>query len=243
MIDCFLVIPCYHESGRVPSFLKELCEEIASSSLAIRIQLVDDGSGNDERTRLDAVVGELKRQYPFVEDVIALEENRGKGGAIRQGWRVSGEGSCVLGFVDADGSVSATETLRVLKESLQMQGEGLVMASRGAEGAKVDRSILRKLVAKGFAGLVRLSYGVRVMDTQCGCKFVGQNWFRSHEHEFVEEGFGLDLELILKAKESGYPIREVGIVWHEVSGSKVGIGSVWTLGKAVLFKRIGRGVR
>ncbi|MBK1879228.1 glycosyltransferase [Pelagicoccus mobilis] len=241
MIDCFLVIPCFHESGRVPHFLGELCTEVAASGYNVRIQLVDDGSGKHECSKLGKVAAEAKERYPFVEDVLALEKNRGKGGAIRFGWLSAPEEVRLLGFVDADGSVSAKETLRVMGEAIESGCSSLVMASRGADGAQVDRSVLRKVVARSFASLVRFSYGVQVLDTQCGCKFLGSGWFRKHEGEFVENGFGLDLELILLAKQSGYPMREVGIAWHEVAGSKVGIGSAWNLGKAVLFKRIGKG--
>ena len=239
MTDCFIVIPCFHESRRVPPFLGELCREVSLSSLAVQIQLVDDGSGKEERAKLEKVVEVMRKAYPFVNDVIGLESNRGKGAAIRQGWKNAPAGCSLLGFVDADGSVSAQETLRLLELARDSE-EALVMASRGASGAKVERSILRKLVARVFAALVRISYGIRVSDTQCGCKFVGVHWFREQEASFVEDGFGLDLELILKAQASGYPIHEIGICWHEVDGSKVGLRSVLTLGKAVLLRRIGK---
>lgn len=239
MIDCFLVIPCFHESGRVPLFLQELCAEISRSDLSVQIQLVDDGSGEVERRKLEEVVGEVRATYPFVKDVLALGCNRGKGGAIRFGWAKAPGDCSFLGFVDADGSVSAKETLRVFA-SAREAGRGLVMASRGVKGARVERSILRKLIARGFARMVCVVYGLKIADTQCGCKFVGTEWFREYADTFVEDGFGLDLELILKAQASSYPILEVGIAWREVAGSKVGLDSVITLGKAVLLKRIGR---
>lgn len=239
-MDCFLVIPCLHESGRVPVFLEALCEAIGRSGLSVGVQLVDDGSGPEEVERLRKVVAKCRNAYPFLTEVFAMRENRGKGAAIRNGWALAPDDARTLGFVDADGSVSAAETLRVMKVALAVPAPFLVMASRRAEGARVERSRLRKWVAAGFACLVQRSYGVQVMDTQCGCKFVDASWYRDRSRSFKEDGFGLDLELILEAKASGCSVREIGIAWHEEAGSKVGFSDVWTLGKAVARKRIGR---
>lgn len=238
-MDCFLVIPCFHESERVPAFLQSLCEAIQRSGLSIGVQLVDDGSGSEEVERLRKVVSKCRNDFPFLTEVYAMGKNRGKGAAIRNGWALAPDETRILGFVDADGSVSAVEALRLFRVALEGAAPSLVMASRRAKGARVDRSLLRKAVAAGFAYFVQISYGIRILDTQCGCKFIDAAWFRERGYELREEGFGLDLELILRAMESGLCLREVGIVWQEVPGSKVGFSDVWTLGKAVLQKRIG----
>ncbi|WP_224772740.1 glycosyltransferase [Pelagicoccus enzymogenes] len=238
-MDCFLVIPCLNESERVPVFLQSLCQAIETSGFSVGVQLVDDGSGAEEVERLRKVVAKCRDRFRFVTEVYAMQKNRGKGAAVRSGWALAPDEAKVLGFVDADGSVSASETVRLLKEAMSEEGAYLLMASRRAAGAKAHRSLLRKWVAAGFAYLVKRSYGIGVMDTQCGCKFLDAAWFRKHDWEFREEGFGLDLELILKAKATGCRLREVGIAWHEEPGSKVGVADVWTLGKAVLQRRIG----
>ncbi|MDQ8186239.1 glycosyltransferase [Pelagicoccus sp. SDUM812002] len=238
-MDCFLVIPCLKESERVPVFLRSLCEAIEASPHEIAVQLVDDGSGPGEVERLRRVVSKIRNDYSFLTEVFSMKENRGKGAAIRNGWALAPDDVRILGFVDADGSVSAAETLRLFGETSKETEPFLVMASRRAKGARVDRSLLRKCVAAGFAKLVQRSYGVQVLDTQCGCKFLSATWYQTHDREFQEEGFGLDLELILKAQGTGCNLREVGIAWHEEPGSKVGFSDVWTLGKAIVRKRIG----
>lgn len=238
-MNCFLVIPCYRESERVPDFLLALCAAIEASGLSVGVQLVDDGSGPEEVRQLRRVVAKCRDSYAFVSEVFALDRNRGKGAAIRMGWALAPEGTRLLGFVDADGAVSAAETLRVLRMALADPQTGLVVASRRAKGARASRSLLRKAVAAGFAGLVRIFYGVQVLDTQCGCKFIAAARYESFAREMVEEGFGLDLELIVRARASGCPLKEIGVAWHEVPGSKVGVSTLWTLGKAVVLRRIG----
>ncbi|EDY80922.1 hypothetical protein VDG1235_539 [Verrucomicrobiia bacterium DG1235] len=238
-LDCFLVIPCFHESERVPEFLNLLCAEIASSGLSVGVQLVDDGSGTREVEQLRKVTSRVRNVYPFVGEVFALKENGGKGLAIRSGWALAPDDCPLLGFVDADGSVAASEVVRVLRVALDLDEESLVMASRRAKGARVERSLFRKFLAGSFSLMTRVFYGIRILDTQCGCKFVSGPWYREQALAFSEDGFGLDLELILRARESGMSIREVGVAWKEVSGSKVGFESCWRLGKAVALRRIG----
>ncbi len=239
-MDCFLVIPCLNESGRVPVFLDTLCRAIQASGFDVGVQLVDDGSGSEEVERLRRVVSKLRNTYPFLTEVYAMGQNRGKGSAIRNGWALAPDDTQVLGFVDADGSVSAEETLRLLGEALGETKPFLLMASRGVADSRVDRSWLRKAVAAGFSFLVRKAYGVQIKDTQCGCKYLDAAWYREVGRAFREDGFGFDLELILKAGATGCTLQEVGIAWHEVAGSKVGISDVFTLGKAVAQRRIGK---
>lgn len=238
-MDCFLVIPCFYESDRVPAFLAELCEAISESGLLVGVQLVDDGSDPAEVERLRSVVARCRNSYPFVSEVFALGRNRGKGAAIRSGWSLAADNTRVLGFVDADGSVSAEETLRVLREALAQSEPFLVVASRSVSGSKVNRSLRRKLLAVAFSILVRVRYSIRIKDTQCGCKFVDAAWFRDCGRDLSEDGFGLDVELILKARERGCSLQEIGIGWVEKEGSKVGFAGVWSLFKSIALRRIG----
>lgn len=240
-MDCFLVIPCFHESCRVPAFLAELCSEIGASELTVGVVLVDDGSGEAELAKLRESISHLRKSYPDLGEVLALPENRGKGAAVRRGWQAAASAARMLAFIDADGSVPAREFLRLLRLALEQREEGLLLASRSASGSSVERSVFRKLLAVSFTVLIRVFYGVRIKDTQCGCKVVSARWYRRHAAEFREDGFGLDLELILKARETGCEVREVGIAWHAVPGSKVGVRGVLALAKAVALRRIGRG--
>lgn len=233
------MIPCFHESRRVALFLRELCQAIEESGLRIGLQLVDDGSGDDEVKRLRKVVADCRNDYSFLTEVFALERNKGKGAAIRSGWALAPDEARLLGFVDADGSVSATETIRLLQSAITSGDPALVIASRGLPSSRVERSVFRRFIAGGFTLLVRISYGIQIKDTQCGCKFLTACWYRDHYLEFREDGFGFDLELILKAKEMGCPIEEIGVVWHEVAGSSVGPREVYSLGQAILKRRIG----
>lgn len=239
-MDCFLVIPCLNESSRLPSFLHKLCEEIARSDLSVCVQVVDDGSGSIEVERLRKVVRRCRNKYPFVAEVYAMREHLGKGAAIRSGLALAPDSVGLLGFVDADGSVSGVESLRVMKEALQAERPCLVIASRAVDGAVVKRSFLRRVIARGFSALVRSRYEIEIMDTQCGCKFLDASWYQKHRLGFAENGFAWDLELVLEARAKGCCVREVGISWFEVAGSRLRSSDILRLGISVFRRRIGQ---
>lgn len=240
MKDCLIVIPCLRESERVPQFLEELCSLISKSEFYVDLQLVDDGSGREEAKRLQQVVAERQGAYPFLHDVLALDENRGKGGAVRSGWAGRSDEFRLFGFLDADGAVDAEEAIRLLGIALDGK-RSMVIASRRVSDARARRDPLRGFVASSFNMMVRTRYGVEVSDTQCGCKYLPADWYRSNEDRFREEEFGFDLELILRAMETELPIQEVGIRWSEEGGSKVSVKACWKLGKKVLLRRVGKG--
>ncbi len=61
------------------------------------------------------------------------------------------------------------------------------------------------------------------MDTQCGFKLfrgpVADDLFGA----LRTEGFGFDVELVLRAERRGYRIAEVPVNWADQPGSKVGV--------------------
>src|SRR4051812_24884542 len=98
-----LVIPCYSESGRIPTFLEELCRLTADENVSILI--VDDGSGAEEQQRMEALVEKLRENHSQLRPTMLLPTNGGKGAAVHAGWRAH-HGEEWLGFVDADGACS-----------------------------------------------------------------------------------------------------------------------------------------
>lgn len=238
-LDCYLVIPCYRESERLPGFLQELCQALEQSKRAVRVRVVDDGSGEPERRKVEETVRRLQASYSFLDDVLALPENQGKGGAIRSGWRERPHPCRYLGFIDADGAVRPSGFLKVLQKGLAAEGAALVVGSRRVPGGAVKRDWSRRVLSAAFSLLTRFSYRVDVSDTQCGCKLVAEEWYRTIESELVETGFALDIELLWRARRAGRETLEVGVDWEEQSGSKVSWSGGLELARDVFLRRIG----
>lgn len=153
-----------------------------------------------------------------MQDIRLISEpHRGKGHAVRVGMQAaSGEYRFQC---DADLSMPIEQLSHFLPP--QFEGPGIAIGSRSAPGAqRLGDPPLRKLMGKAFAVLVRLG-GASFTDTQCGFKcFAGPQAHDLFDQQQLD-GFGSDVEVLYLARRFGIPVREVPIVWHYRSGSKV----------------------
>jgi len=217
-----LVIPCYHESGRLPDFLPGLCTALEASGLPVAVQVCDDGSGETEQARLRAVVDALRATHTLLRPLVALPANQGKGGAVYAGWETATTEEFV-GFVDADGAVSPAETTRVAAIALHPTQSGaatIAVRVRGA-GRTVERTPVRLVTGLGFRWLVRLLFGLPVPDTQCGCKIVPTAAWRPLHPHLRETRFCFDVELLCHLLRHGTRLHAVPIDWTESPGSRI----------------------
>ncbi|MEM6822749.1 MAG: glycosyltransferase, partial [Verrucomicrobiota bacterium] len=110
------IIPAYNESQRLPSFLKHLLPEIEKSTSEISFRVVDDGSSDPEKQQLSPHLIELESKHNSLLETLYLKSNLGKGGAVYQGWNACPDCD-YLGFIDADGSIQATELLTLVDQA------------------------------------------------------------------------------------------------------------------------------
>ncbi|MEC7906826.1 MAG: glycosyltransferase [Verrucomicrobiota bacterium] len=238
-MSTLLVIPCFNESLRLPRFLPELCELLKASKAEAEIQLVDDGSTPEEKKALKDFARSLMPAYPFVREPILLDRNLGKGGAIRAGWDASNDFD-FLAFVDADGAAPASETMRFLErlDALENKSSLLVAMREPDAGREIQRALSRKIVAKAFNTLLKIFYGIRIRDTQCGLKAVPAAFFSKLRNQLRQNGYGFDLELIANAKKEGLALEMMPIDWKEIPGSKTRIGPAIAFALQIVFRRI-----
>jgi dolichyl-phosphate beta-glucosyltransferase len=222
-IHLHLVVPCYRESARLPVFLPELCEAMDQLEGA-RVLVVDDGSGPEEAAVARALVEGLRTKHACLRSLLELPENRGKGGAVYAGWAAH-EGETWLGFVDADGSCSAAEVLRLARlAAAESESLPALFASRiKLLGRRVERLLKRHLLGRIFATLVSEMLSIPVYDSQCGLKLVPRAAYEAVSARLRVRGFAFDVELLAALVDSGCEVREVPIDWHEVPGGKVSL--------------------
>jgi hypothetical protein len=101
-------------------------------------------------------------------------------------------------------------------------GADVAIGSREAPGAKVWRETFRrKLAGKAFNLLVRLATGLPYRDTQCGFKLFRRTAAEALFSLAECRGYCFDVEVLLLARRFNFVVKEVGIEWHDRSGSKV----------------------
>ncbi len=166
-----VVIPAYNEKERLPVMLDECTQYLearakSGGGFTYEIIVADDGS-KDDTSKVALEWSERLGAERF--RVLTLAENRGKGGAVREGV-MRARGERIL-FADADGATKFAD-LEKLEARLEEQEGGVVCGSRAhlEKESIANRSFFRTFLMVGFHVFVSV-FGVRsVRDTQCGFK-------------------------------------------------------------------------
>lgn len=152
--QCAVVIPCLNEEARIGQVVSAVRRQLPS------VIVVDDGSGDDTSTTAQAAGAE----------VVSLPHNRGKGAALRAGWRRARE----RGFnwaltMDGDGQ-HAPEDIPCLLDRAAETGAALVVGNRMGQAERMPwlRRQVNRWMTLRIARLVR----VPLADSQCGFRLM-----------------------------------------------------------------------
>jgi len=229
-----VVIPAFNEAHRLPPFLEKVVAYFEGRDEPYEVIVVDDGSTDGTAELVEA------RDLATVR-VLRLLANAGKGSAVRAGM-LAARGAYRL-FADADGATPIEELKRL--EPVLVAGADVVIGSRVLVDPGVSVTTRSHRVAAGrlFNWLVA-RMGLRgIADSQCGFKaFTAPAAARLFDG-LATEGFGFDVELLLRARAAGCRIVEVPVNWADQAGSKVGVlrhgpGMLWQIVQA--RRRVGR---
>jgi dolichyl-phosphate beta-glucosyltransferase len=212
-VNLSVVVPCYNEEVRLPHSLGAVSQYLASRGASFELILVDDGSTDGTA----AVIRQTERERPNVRAVLLLP-NRGKGRALAEGVKAS-QGDLVL-VSDADFSTPIDE-LPKLEEAIAT-GADIAFGSRAAPGAReVEQPLYRRAMGKAFNRMVQVLLLPGIWDTQCGFKLFRGDVARRLFAELETDGFAFDVEILHRARQAGYAIREVPVRWINSGASRV----------------------
>lgn len=155
-----VVVPTYNHRALTLESLAALDAFLTRRAPDAEVILVDDGSARAHRVQPD--------ELPARVSLVQLEENRGKGHAVRQGM-LRARGDCRL-FTDVDLPYDL-EAIPYARD-LVARGFHAVFGDRTLRGsaAEVRVSPLRRVTSRAFSKLVSLFVVSGVPDTQCGFK-------------------------------------------------------------------------
>ncbi|KAL3311550.1 dolichyl-phosphate beta-glucosyltransferase [Cichlidogyrus casuarinus] len=236
-----IVIPAYNEQDRLPLMMEETMEYLNTRKkkdpkYTFEVIIVDDGS----RDRTFEVAQKISEVYTSdVVRVLKLDQNRGKGAAVRFGM-LSARGKFLL-FADADGATkfSNIEYLEAqikrciankwvcysIKSNIITQGgdQAVICGSRAhlEEAAIAKRSFFRNILMHGFHLVVWLLCVRGIRDTQCGFKLFSRPAARLLFKNQHVERWAFDVDILYLAKFFELDVHEVPVEWHEVDGSKI----------------------
>jgi glycosyltransferase involved in cell wall biosynthesis len=220
-----IVIPAYNEERRIGKVLAEIADDSGE------FIIVCDGSDGTE-----GIVREFSRSRPDL-DLVCLSYARrlGKGGAVIEGF--SHASSPVVGFMDADGSTSLAQVQRLMRA---LDGADAVIGSRWLPGSHIPKrqGLSRRIESRGFNLVIRLLFGLRFTDTQCGAKVFKKSAVDAVLRDMTSTGFEFDVELLWRLSKKGYTILEYPITWENRGESRVTAGDALRMLSGLLALRI-----
>ncbi|KAH1019830.1 dolichyl-phosphate beta-glucosyltransferase isoform X2 [Dendroctonus ponderosae] len=234
-LNLSVIVPAYNEEERLGPMLDECLDYLESrrKSGAFSYEVIVVSDGSTDQTVSKALSYTKKHSCERVR-VLALEKNRGKGGAVRLGM-LSARGSLLL-FADADGATKFAD-LRKLEDSLKelvvsdylskpeitADTLAITVGSRAhlEDEAVASRTVFRTILMYGFHFLVWLFAVKGIRDTQCGFKLLTRKAAAICFESMHVERWAFDVELLYIAQKLNIPISEVAVNWTEIEGSKV----------------------
>lgn len=172
----------------------------------------------------NSIIAKYTKRYRQIK-YITGRKKLGKGGALIRGFRVLSRKyrPDVIGFIDADSSVSGKQVIRLLGLLKDNRIDG-VIASRYLKGSRITgvQGRTRFIASRGYNGMIRLLFGVDFKDTQCGAKFFKANAIYNVLDRLYLTDFSFDINLLYELHKSKFNVIEVPISYNIVEeGSKV----------------------
>eukprot|EP01023_Acetabularia_acetabulum_P056663 TRINITY_DN657_c0_g2_i1.p1 TRINITY_DN657_c0_g2~~TRINITY_DN657_c0_g2_i1.p1 ORF type:complete len:321 (-),score=37.43 TRINITY_DN657_c0_g2_i1:53-1015(-) len=222
-----IILPAYNEQYRLPHTLNETMHYLSQRqkrqgpNFTYEVIVVDDGSSDQTA---DITYKYILQHGTDILRLITYRKNRGKGFAVKVGL-MSCRGQYAL-MADSDGA-TVLRDLEQLEQQLG-NGVGLVMGSRShlQTDAVAKRTAIRNFLMYGFHLLVTMVVGNQIKDTQCGFKLYDRTAIQQIFPNLRLQRWCQDVEIIYVAQQCGIGLKEVGVNWREIPGSKIRVTSI-----------------
>jgi dolichyl-phosphate beta-glucosyltransferase len=205
-----LVIPSYNGVDKILETLRTTQAYFAKQPYVHEVIVIDDGSQDYTAATLKV----LAAGYPELA-ILHNDRNRGKGYSIKRAV-LEANGHYVF-YTDVD-LAYPIETLDSFLPPLMAGNYDVSVGSRvhNASTFRIHcrhfRYVYRRhLMSRLFNWLVRTSFGLRVMDTQCGFKGFTAAAAKAIFSRVGISGFTFDVEVLVIARWLGYRVAELPV--------------------------------
>jgi len=214
-----IIVPAYNEEKRLAQMLAAYLPFFAAV-YRNDFEIIVVVNGSSDAT--ENVARQYALKFPQLKCIVEPRPI-GKGGAIMLGFARSK--GAYTGFADADCS-TPPEAFQDLVEKIG--GADAIIASRWMKESQVSppQAFSRRIASRVFNGLVRLFFGLRISDTQCGAKLLKQEAMRGILPFLGITRWAFDVDLLFQLHRAGFTITETPTVWHEMPGSRLKIARV-----------------
>jgi glycosyltransferase involved in cell wall biosynthesis len=199
-----VVIPCHNEAASIAQVIAKFPRsELQHRAMQLYIYVIDNSS-SDNTAAIAQSMGVR----------VISEPRKGKGNALRMGFRSIPADIDYVVMLDGDDTYSPEEILRLL-EPLDSNFCDAVLGSRlGGHIQDEAMSWLHRLGNSLFTMSVRVLYGANVTDVLTGYFAWKKSALDALEPHITSEGFAIEMEMITKMARLGQRMASVPISYH-----------------------------
>lgn len=200
-----VLMPSYNEGAHIRKNVAETWETLEKVwGDSFEIIIVDDGSSDN--THAEALAA--SRAHPRVK-VVHYKANRGKGGALKEGF-MNAVGDYIV-FLDADLDLHPSQ-IESLFKAMEDNNAQIVIGSKHHPSSALKYPAHRRIISRVYALALKLLFKLPVRDTQTGLKIFKAEVLKRIFPKVVCSRYAYDLEILANAHRLGYRIAEAPIV-------------------------------
>ncbi len=195
-----IVTPAHNEAGNLPTLIEKIAS-VLDGKIDYNIVIVNDNSTDNS----GEVLAGLQKKYKQL-DVVTRTKLGGVGYAIREGL-YNAKGDFII-TMDGDLSHKPEQILDLLA-AIKDKGLDMVCGSRYVARGASDMHLSRKIISRGYNVVFGTLLGLKVRDFTSGFRIFKRDFLENIK--FDSTGFGIYVEILMKAHLAGYKIGEIPI--------------------------------
>jgi len=204
-----IILPVKNESENIEKNLNHLLKWCGKNLKdTFEILVIDDWSSD---ATLDQVVRMGKEK-------IRAFSNRfdcGKGSALKTGYIFSSlvyslyDNDSIV-FMDGDGQIDPAGISTMFK-IMDLYSADVVIGNKRHTFSNTDYPIMRRIVSKGYNWMIRVLFGIKYQDTQCGIKIFKKGALDWVIDKVNVKRYAFDLELIVALRENKFRVADAPV--------------------------------
>jgi len=218
--DVSILMPAYQLGAAIAANIGRVA---SLDDRRYEVIVIDDGSTDDTRANAEKAAA----AYDHVT-VTGYDVNRGKGGALKEGFLQATADTIV--FLDADLDLPPEQLPGFLDEFERLDIDVLVGSKRAAM-VPGRYPALRRLLSLTFSAVGGLLLRLPVHETQTGLKAFRRTALSATLPELDTERYAFDLELLARIRRAGGSMAEAPVALAKASSSGVSLGTLWEMGR------------